>query len=80
VEKISTATTHEHNHMDLDRKLYATETAAFFGITERTLTTWQRDGKVPQPEFLPNGRRFWRQSVLQACIKTTAPPAVCAAA
>ncbi|MGO9329624.1 MAG: helix-turn-helix transcriptional regulator, partial [Steroidobacteraceae bacterium] len=60
------------DHSD-DPLLSATQTAAFFGITERSVYSWQKVGWLPPPDVvLPNGRRSWRQSTLVASVKPSA--------
>ena len=53
----------------LERYLTPTDVAHMFGVSERSVFSWRRAGKLPEPDTLPNGRPGWRESVLRNFVK-----------
>jgi hypothetical protein len=47
----------------------ATRVAQFFDVGPRALYNWVRDGRLPPPVLLPNGRKGWQASMVRSLVK-----------
>lgn len=55
-----------------DRYLGKPDVALLLGVTTRSIDNWTKDGRLPKPERLPNGRPAWRESVIRGAVKSAA--------
>lgn len=54
--------------------LKTAEAAAFLGVSQNTLRTWAKEGKIPVRLNPVNGYRLFRQKDLQAFLDSVAKP------
>jgi len=58
----------------LSEYLKTAEAAEFLGVSQNTLRTWAKEGKVPVRVNPANGYRLFRQTDLQAFLDSVAKP------
>lgn len=58
----------------LSEYLKTAEAAEFLGVSQNTLRTWAKEGKIPVRINPANGYRLFRQKDLQAFLDSVAKP------